>query len=128
MSTQPRIPEDNNIIPNIDYSRMKVGLKQLEDATYSLGTYKQINPRLSDKKAILDAIQKGDIKFMREVSNFYFKVSGIYSRLCKHLSNFYRYDWRLIPFDVTGKNKPDAILDGFNKASYALDDFGVKLF
>ena len=29
---------------------------------------------------------------MREISNFYFETSGIYSRLCKYMAYMYRYD------------------------------------
>ena len=125
MSTASRIPEQNGIA---DYAKIKVGIKSLEDASYTLGQFKKVNPNLGDKKKILDAINKGDLKFMRQVSEFYFNVSGIYARLCKHLSNFYRYDWRIIPYDVSRKAKPEAIMDGFNKVSYSLDDFGVKAF
>jgi len=63
---------------------------------------------------------------MREASEFYFKVSGIYSRLCKHLANFYRYDWFIIPYATSNKVTPDKIIEGFDKNSAYLDAFGVK--
>ena len=44
----------------IDFSKIKVGIKALDDATYNLGAYKKINPRLADKDTILRAISSGD--------------------------------------------------------------------
>lgn len=129
MSATRRIPiEQGNVIPETDYARIKVGPKALEDATISLGSFKTLNPKFGDKKAVLDAINKGDIDFMRNVSNFYFKVSGIYSRLCKHAANFYRYDWMVTPYNQQNKMAADKVLEEFHKHLNYLDDFGVKQF
>ena len=64
--------------PAIDYGKMKIGAKTLEDAVINLGTYKKINPRLADKQNILRAIENYDLKTMREISDFFYKTSGIY--------------------------------------------------
>jgi hypothetical protein len=116
-------------IPSVetDFSKIKVGAKALEDAVINLGSYKKLNPRMT-KDNIQQAISRGDIDFMREASDFYFNISGIYSRLCKHLSNFYRYDWFITPYSTGDKVTPEKIIEGFNKTSYALDEFGVKEF
>lgn len=128
MSTPREIPvKDGNIIPETDYSKIKVGIKSLEDATINLGTYKKINPNMT-KESIQRAIASNNIDFMREVSDFYFKMSGIYARLCKHVSNFYRYDWTITPYTTSDKISPDKVIEGFNRTSYALDEFGVKEF
>lgn len=78
------------------------------------------------KENIQRAIATGNIKTMREASEFYFRISGIYSRLCKHLANLYRYDWTITPF--AEKVAPEKIIEGFNKSSYYLGEFGVKEF
>jgi hypothetical protein len=116
-------------IPSVetDFSKIKVGAKALEDAVINLGSYKKLNPRMT-KDNIQQAITRGDVDFMREASDFYFNISGIYSRLCKHLSNFYRYDWFITPYSTGDKVTPEKIIEGFNKTSYALDEFGVKEF
>jgi len=125
ISTPKRIPTEGNIIPEMDYSKIKVGIKHLDDAIINLGSYKKLNPRMT-KENIQRAISTGDVDFMREASEFYFKVSGIYSRLCKHLANFYRYDWFITPFTPSDKVTPDKIIDGFNKSSQYIDTFGAK--
>ena len=35
---------------------------------------------------------------MRQISNFYYKTSGIYSRLCRYMAYLYKYDWFITPY------------------------------
>ena len=127
MSATRSVPIEGNIIPEMDYSKIKIGIKALDDAVVNLGDYRKINPKMT-KENILKAIQTGDINFMREASDFFFKISGIYSRLCKHLSNFYRYDWYMTPYRLSDKITPEKVMDGFDKSSLYLDNFKVKIF
>ena len=66
---------------NVDFSKIKVGIKNLDDAIVNLGDYKKVNSRLADKQTILQAINNYDLDTMRDASNFFYRVSGIYSRL-----------------------------------------------
>ena len=84
--------------PNKNFSKIKVGAKILDDATLSLGSFKRINPKLGDKKNVLRAINTGDIDAMRQISNFFYKTSGIYSRLCRYMAYLYKYDWFITPY------------------------------
>lgn len=122
------IPDkDNTSMTALDYSKIKVGVKTLEDAILDLGAFKKVNPSYSDKKNILNAIAKNDLKQMRDISNFFFKTSGIYSRLCKYMAYLYRYDWVLTPYINTKKEKDlSKIKDTFNEALVYLDNFNVK--
>ena len=86
------ILETNNDFVPVDFSKIKVGAKTLEDAILNLGSYQQIDKRLAKKEAILKSLYNNDYEEMREVSNFYFETSGIYSRLCKYMAYMYRYD------------------------------------
>ena len=81
----------NSFVP-IDFSKIKVGAKTLEDAILDLGNYQKIDKRLTKKETILKALYDNDYAEMREISNFYFETSGIYSRLCKYMAYMYRYD------------------------------------
>ena len=111
-----------------DFAKIKVGAKTLDDAVISLGELKKVNPRLADKKEVLRAIHMGDLETMREISNFFFKTSGIYSRLCKYMANLYRYDWMVTPFVNSDAVKPEKITEGFYKALTYLDNFEIKKF
>ena len=35
---------------------------------------------------------------MRDISNFFYKTSGIYSRLCRYMAYLYKYDWFITPY------------------------------
>lgn len=106
---------------------MKVGIKSLEDAIINLDTYKKINPNMT-KERIQRAINQGDLNFMREASDFYFKISGIYARLNKHLANFYRYDYFITPYFKKDKMPADKVLDDFYRICEYVDNCNVKEF
>lgn len=93
------IPTDNIT----DYSKIKVGTKTLEDAVYNLGSFKKSNPRLGDKVAILRAIDENDYAFLREVSDYFYKTSGIYARILRYMAFMYRYDWYVTPYKMIVK-------------------------
>ena len=109
-----------------DYSKIKVGTKTLEDAVYNLGTFKKSNPRLGDKAAILRAIDENDYAFLREVSDYFYKTSGIYARILRYMAFMYRYDWYVTPYKNDSKVTDEKLLDGFNKALMILDNYNVK--
>ena len=115
---------------NPDFSKIKVGLKTLDDAVVTLGDLKKVNPRLADKKEVLRAINNGDYDTMRDISNFFFKTSGIYSRLCRYMAYLYRYDWMVTPYvnDTKGQKSVEKTLDGFHKVLSYLDNFNAKKF
>ena len=64
---------------------------------------------------------------MRSISNYFYKISGIYRRLCRYMAYMYRYDWLVTPY-YTELIKPDKLLDGFNKVLTYLDKFEAKKF
>ena len=82
----------------LDFSKIRVGVKTLDDAVLSLGQYKRINPNLGDKQQILQAINSMNLNKMRDISNFFYRTSGIYSRLCRYMAYLYKYDWFITPY------------------------------
>lgn len=77
----------------VDFSKIKVGLQHLEDATLSdVSVYSRISTDFGNKERILRAIANNDLPTMQAVSNFFYRTSGIYGRLCKYLAYMYRYD------------------------------------
>ena len=110
----------------VEFNKIRVGAKNLDDAIFKLGDYNKINPRLADKATVLRAIDEYDLKTMREISNFFYKTSGIYSRILRYMAFMYRYDWFLTPYVNDEKSKKEKILEGFYKGLSTLDNFGVK--
>ena len=120
---------DSSRYVETDFSRIRVGIKTLQDAVYNVNTFSKINKNFGDKQFVLKAIHDGDLKAVREVSNFYYKVSGIYQRLCRYMAYMYRYDWVVTPFTQLDKNiKVSKVLENFYKALNLLDNFQVKKF
>ena len=112
----------------IDFSKIRVGVKTLEDAILDLGSLHKENPKLADKRTVLNAIDKNDYELLREISNYFYKTSGIYNRLCRYMAYMYRYDWMITPYINSDSIKEEKVLDVFHKALTFLDNFGVKRF
>ena len=127
-------------VGNHAFSNIRVGIRTLEDATINLGSLKKTNPRLGSKTNVLRAINDQNLAELREISNYFYRSSGIYNRLCRYMAYLYRYDWVVTPYingglgvaadaDVTlSNNNRDKILTNFFKALKYLDEFEVKRF
>ena len=133
-------PANDRSPVDVDFSKIKVGIKSLEDAVYEIGNYKKVHPRYGDKAVVLKAIADTNLEDMRAISNFFFRTSGIYARLCRYMAFLYRYDWLITPYVNEGlgvvpdadtdlsRNNKDKILTNFFRALKYLDDFEVKRF
>jgi hypothetical protein len=64
------------------YGKMKVGVKSLDDAVLNLGSLKHSTRFRIDKAAIYRALYDNDTEQLREISNYFYKTSGIYKRVC----------------------------------------------
>ena len=111
---------------SIDFSKIKVGARTLTDAIYDIGNYKKIDPRLGDKAEVLRAINNCDYAKLREISNFFFKTNGIYSRLCRYMAYMYRYDWMITPFVNADSVKSEKVLTDFYAGLNYFDNTNIK--
>ncbi len=128
MVTNDSLSSMNKDFVPVDFSKIKVGARYLSDAVLKLGDLKKVSPRLADKKEVLEAIHRGDIQKMREISNYFYKISGIYQRLCRYMAYMYRYDWIITPYYPSDSVKADKLLLAFKDALKYMDNFGVKKF
>lgn len=118
----------NGFIP-VDFSKIKVGAKTLEDAILDLGNFQKVDKRLARREAILKSLYDNDYAEMREISKFYFETSGIYSRLCKYMAYMYRYDWMVTPYindEVANDKDKNTALTDFYKILLYLDNSELK--
>ena len=118
MTASERVNEvySNSDFGFTDFSKIRLGLKTLDDAIINVGSLKKINPRYADKNEVLRAIHNSDYETMRDISTFYYKTSGIYNRLCRYMAYLYRYDWMITPYITDNKLKKEKVLEGFHKA------------
>ena len=47
LSTPRSIPQEGNLIPAVDYSKIKVGIKSLEDAIINMAHFTKLNPNMT---------------------------------------------------------------------------------
>ena len=108
---------------NTEFSKIKIGAKVLDDAILELGDLKRANPQLADKATVLRAIDTYDLKTMREISDFFYRTSGIYNRIVRYMAFMYRYDWYITPYKNDDKAKDEKLLEDFHKCLQHLDNF-----
>ena len=109
-----------------NYGKIKVGVKTLEDATLNLGAIKNANRNLGDKRVILKALAENDIPLLREISNYFYRTSGIYWRACNYFATLYRYDWYIVPEVYDDTVSEDKIIGDFSRILNYLDNSYIK--
>lgn len=126
------VNRQNNINkkPPISYGKIKFGTKTITDSVLEeVGSFKRANPRLADPDSIIKAINNNDVNFMREVSEFFYRTSGIYNRIIRYMAFMYRYDWFLVPHihSNAGKKMDDEKLKSiYHDALDRLETFHAK--
>ena len=59
------------------YGKIKIGTKSLEDAVLNLGSIQKETRNTISKSVIYRALIDNDIEKLREISNYFYKTSGI---------------------------------------------------
>ena len=75
---------------------------------------------------IYRALADNDAQTLRDISNYFYKTSGIYSRVCNYFATLYRYDWYVVPESYDEKVKEEKIVGDFNKVLNYLDNSAIK--
>ena len=123
------VPSTEDSLPTLDFKQAKVGIRSLSDAILELQNgITRAKPNLARKPDVLQAIANNDLNKMIEISNYFYHISGIYSRLCRYMAYLYKYDWVITPYVVADSVKPEKVIEGFDKALRYLDNFNPKKF
>lgn len=111
----------------MEYGKIKVGTKTLDDAVLNLGSMPKIRHDFGNKAFVLQAISERNLPLIREISNYFYNTNGIYSKVCDYFAYLYRYDWYITPEikDETEKSFEKALVD-FNNILGYLDNSHVK--
>lgn len=117
---------DPELVTN--YNKIKVGVKTLEDAVFNLGDMvKNGNKNLANKALIMKALADNDLEVLRQVSNYFYKTSGLYQKVCNYFAFLYRYDWYVVPEVLDeGEKTADKVLKDFSKILNYLDNSHIK--
>lgn len=112
-----------------EYKRIKVGVKNLDDAVLNLGSIKASLPGhgYTQKATILRALADNDLTELRNISNFYYNMNGIFQRVCNYFAFLYRYDWYVVP-EIYGSEevKEEKVLKDFAKVLNYLDNSNIR--
>ena len=108
------------------YGKIKVGVKSLNNATLNLGALAEGNRNLANKSIIIKALAENDIPLLRDISNYFYKTSGIYQRTCNYFATMYRYDWYIVPEVYDKSVGEDKIVGDFARILNYLDNSYVK--
>ena len=81
----------------VEYGKIKVNTKTLDDAVLNLGAIQGVTRGMVSKAILYRALLDNDIVRLREISNYFYKASGIYKRVCDYAATMYRYDWYVVP-------------------------------
>ena len=108
------------------YGKIKIGTKSLEDAVLNLGSIQRETRGLINKAVIYRALADNDVEKLREISNYFYKTSGIYQRVCNCFATMYRYDWYVVPEVYDESVKEEKIVGDFHKVLNYLDNSYVK--
>lgn len=112
-----------------DFKKIKVGVKQLDDATLNLSSLEQVckGHNYGKKGYIMKCIAENNIPELRNISNFYYNLNGIYNRTCDYFAFLYRYDWYVVPeiYDVDAM-KEEKVLKDFARVLHYLDNSYIK--
>ena len=110
----------------LEYNKIRVGVKNLDDAVLNLGGLKATDKNYGDKRVILKALADRDVPLLREISNYFYLTSGIYQRLCNYFAVLYKYDWYIVPEIFDSEVKEDKVLKDFVKILSYLDNSHIK--
>lgn len=114
-------------IPGADrYGKIRVGVKSLDDAVLDLGALPKVDRTRYNKGFVLKALGCKDIKTLRDISNSFYTMSGIYAKACNYLATLYRYDWYVVPEIYDSNPSEDKISKEFIKILNYLDNTQIK--
>lgn len=119
-------PEEIPGYESKDYSKLKVGLKLIEDAVIDLGTLRKVNSNYGDKKYILEAISQRNYPTLREISSAFYEISGLYQRFCRYMAQLYRYDWYVTVYQQKDSGSTNKLLTDYSKMLQYFDNSEVK--
>ena len=108
------------------YGKVKIGTKALDDAVLNLGSIQKETKNMINKGVIYRALADNDIEKLREISNYFYKTSGIYQRICNYFATMYRYDWYVVPEVYDETVKEEKIIGDFHKVLNYLDNSYIK--
>lgn len=114
----------------IEYKKIKIGTKTLEDAALDLGEYSRLKTMSQRaqlcKGDVLRALADKDYNALRAISNLFYDINGVYQRACDYVAFLYRYDWYIASQVLDESVKPEKVLKDYAKILNFFDNSYIK--
>lgn len=105
-----------------------MGNKTLDNIALDLKATTRSTGKSYTKEEVIRAVREKNYPKMREISEFFYEMNGIYKRLCHYFANLYRYDWYITPTIVDRKGvNADKVEKDFYTVLNFLDNSNIKL-
>jgi len=80
------------------------------------------------KKTVYMALAENDSNELRNISNFYYNVNGIYHKVCNYLAYLYRYDWYVVTelHKDKDKIKETEVMKDLSRILHFLDNSNIR--
>ena len=123
-----RLVNKNTQQAELDFNKIKVGRDTLSnDVALSIDYLKSKTARRKYKRDDVErALRENDLETLRVLSNEFFRLDGIYSRLCRYMAYLFKYDWFITPVVFDKTIKDDKIVEGWYKAATFLENCSLK--
>ena len=81
-------------VEGTEFKKIKVGVKQLEDAILNISSLDEAikGHQYGKKSYVMKCLAENNLSELRNISNFYYNLNGIYNRTCDYFAYLYRYD------------------------------------
>jgi len=121
--------ETNTKTETVNFAKMTRGMDVIDDAVIELEKFRKSKYRTSfaDKDAIINALETNNTKFLREMSNYYVSISGIYSRFVKYLAGILTYSWYAYPYMPQENYNEKKVERELNGVIQYLDNLGIPI-
>lgn len=81
------------------YNKLKINRQNISDVslnsdviTPTYRTKHNSDSMYGNKKVVIEALERKDYDLIRNVSNYFYRASGVYQKVCNYLATLYRYD------------------------------------
>lgn len=110
------------------YGSIKTGTKTLDNIALDLRATTRQSTKSYTKDEVIRAVREKNYSKMREISDFFYEMNGIYKRMCHYFANLYRYDWYITPTIIDKKGiSTDKVEKDFYTVLNFLDNSNIKM-
>lgn len=114
----------------LEFSKIKVGKTTLDgEITYindAINNSLEWHRHHFKHKDVMRALHEHNLRELRQISNHFYRTSGIYGRLCRYMAYLYRYDYFVTPIIYDNRISENQVISKWYQAAAILDRSNLK--